>query len=214
MEDGIDDGAELTLWGDAWRDDTDGDGLINLLDRDADGDGLADAEDSDPGTHTTPTDDLTAPRPHPTHHCCGAGHVRIANPTAPHRRSTAISIPIGAAEGDGQWIQYDIGEVAMISEVDIAWAQGDHDKSSFTLEISSDGTSWTEVFSGDSSGTTRDFETYTFPAVAARYVLIAGYGNASDLWNEIAETEIYGEPINLGRHCNENHWQKKPTPPS
>ena len=99
------------------------------------------------------------------------------------------------AEGDGQWIMYEVGGMAMISEVAIAWEQGDRRTASFTLEVSRDGHTWQEVFSGDSSGTTRGFETYTFAPVLARYVLIAGYGNSSDLWNEIAEMEILGQLI-------------------
>ncbi len=41
-EDGLLDGEELTFWGDTWNSDPDGDGLINILDRDADNDNFAD----------------------------------------------------------------------------------------------------------------------------------------------------------------------------
>jgi YD repeat-containing protein len=40
--DGLNDGEEVAFWGDQWQADSDGDGLINVLDRDADGDGFAD----------------------------------------------------------------------------------------------------------------------------------------------------------------------------
>jgi PKD repeat protein len=40
--DGVDDGAELTYWGDAWNQDADHDGLHNLLDPDSDNDGYLD----------------------------------------------------------------------------------------------------------------------------------------------------------------------------
>lgn len=73
-----------------------------------------------------------------------------------------------AAEGDGEWISYDAGKMAMIGEVAVAWPQGDRQTAFFTLEVSNDGRKWKQVFSGSSSGTTRDLETYTFPAVAAR----------------------------------------------
>ncbi|PON09763.1 alginate lyase, partial [Candidatus Entotheonella serta] len=46
------------------------------------------------------------------------------------------------AMSDGQWIQYDVGTTAMISEVAIAWAQGDRRTASFALHVSSDGNSW------------------------------------------------------------------------
>jgi hypothetical protein len=124
--------------------------------------------------------------------------VRASEDYEPNTAASTVDGDLGtywAAEGDGQWVIYEAGAMAMISEVSIAWEQGDRRTASFTLEVSRDGHTWQEVFSGDSSGTTRDFETYTFPPVAARYVLIAVYGNASDLWNEIAETEIRGHLI-------------------
>jgi len=40
--DGMGDYEELVYWGDSWEEDTDGDGLINLLDRDSDNDGFRD----------------------------------------------------------------------------------------------------------------------------------------------------------------------------
>ena len=56
--DGIADGDELTLWGDDWSLDIDGDGLINILDPDADGDGTLDgaelAAGTDPAVPETP----------------------------------------------------------------------------------------------------------------------------------------------------------------
>ena len=46
--DGLSDGEELELWGTAWSQDLDGDGVINLLDADSDGDGVVDGEDANP----------------------------------------------------------------------------------------------------------------------------------------------------------------------
>ena len=61
-QDGIDDGAEVTLWlnlGSSWDADIDQDGLVNLLDTDADDDGMADGEEVaagyDPSDPTDPT---------------------------------------------------------------------------------------------------------------------------------------------------------------
>ncbi|WP_161629773.1 RHS repeat protein [Desulfogranum japonicum] len=49
-QDGIDDGEELTYWGDAWNADSDVDGVINLLDQDADNDGITDGLEKEAGT--------------------------------------------------------------------------------------------------------------------------------------------------------------------
>ena len=51
--DGINDGNELTHWGAYWKSDTDGDGLINILDQDADGDGFGDGMELRQGTDPT-----------------------------------------------------------------------------------------------------------------------------------------------------------------
>lgn len=98
-----------------------------------------------------------------------------------------------AAEGQGQWITYDVGRVSTVQEVAIAWVEGDQYMASFSIEVSVDSQNWTEVWFGESSGATRDFEGYTFSSASARYVRIVGYGNSADTWNRIAETEVYGQ---------------------
>lgn len=57
--DGIADGDELAYWGEAWNVDSDGDGLLNLLDPDADNDGYDDALEITGGTD--PADAATFP---------------------------------------------------------------------------------------------------------------------------------------------------------
>jgi len=57
--DGIDDQEELTYWGTRWNADTDGDGLINLLDLDADNDGFFDGIERAQGTD--PADAASVP---------------------------------------------------------------------------------------------------------------------------------------------------------
>jgi hypothetical protein len=48
--DGIPDGAEVAFWGSDWDADADGDGLINLLDRDADNDAFTDGVERSQGS--------------------------------------------------------------------------------------------------------------------------------------------------------------------
>ena len=98
-----------------------------------------------------------------------------------------------SALGDGQWLQYDLGEAHMtVSQVSIAWFNGNQRASAFAIEVSTNGQDWTEVYSGDSSGTTLELESYTFDNVTARYVRIVGFGNSANLWNSLTEVEIYG----------------------
>ena len=173
--DGLEDGDEVTLWGNDWDADFDGDGLINLLDPDADGDGLEDGEDDDV---LLPVQTVTA----------SAGQApNVATNTLDGNVNTRWS-----AEGAGQWLRYDLGAQRTVSRVAIAWYLGNQRRSTFALQVSLNGTAWTEVYRGSSSGTTLALETYAFTAVPARYVRIVGYGNTTSQWNSITEVEIYG----------------------
>jgi hypothetical protein len=104
-----------------------------------------------------------------------------------------------SAEGDGQWIRYDLGESKTVSQVLIAWYRGDLRLARFAIEISSDASQWRQVFSGASSGTAVSLQTYDFSDVMAQYVRIVGHGNTENMWNSITEVEIHGsseEPDN------------------
>jgi len=59
-DDGLADGEEQQLWGAAWSFDNDGDGLINLLDRDADNDSYLDGAEHRAGSD--PADPFSIPR--------------------------------------------------------------------------------------------------------------------------------------------------------
>jgi hypothetical protein len=98
-----------------------------------------------------------------------------------------------SASGDGQWIQYVLAATNVaVHRVSIAWYQGDRRTSRFDLEVSTNGTTWTRVFSGTSSGTTLHLEPYDIVAVPAQYVRIVGHGNSINNWNSITEVAIYG----------------------
>lgn len=97
-----------------------------------------------------------------------------------------------SANGDGQWIQYDLAAQKMVGMVKIAWYNGASRRSRFEIQVSSDGSNFSPVYSGESSGSTSGRETYDFTDVSARYVRILGHGNSSNLWNSISETEVYG----------------------
>ncbi|MHC4294513.1 MAG: Ig-like domain-containing protein, partial [Planctomycetota bacterium] len=97
-----------------------------------------------------------------------------------------------SAQGDGQWIEYDLGSTRTLSKVCIAWYRGDTRTSAFDIEVSADGVNWTGVYSGQSSGTTTGLEEYSFDAITARYVRIVGHCNSLNDWNSITEVAVYG----------------------
>jgi len=97
-----------------------------------------------------------------------------------------------SAEGNGQWIQYDLGANHTLESVGIAWYSGNTRATTFDVQVSTDGVSFTTIYSGVSSGTTTDIESYDVTDTTARYVRIVGHGNSNNLWNSITETELWG----------------------
>jgi rhamnogalacturonyl hydrolase YesR len=95
-----------------------------------------------------------------------------------------------SAEGVGQWIQYDLGSLQLVTSVDIAWYKGNERYSKFAISLSEDGEKFVEVFNSRSSGTTLDLENFNFTDTKARLVKITGFGNSASLWNSITEVRI------------------------
>jgi hypothetical protein len=102
-----------------------------------------------------------------------------------------------SANGDGQWIRFDLASPTNVGSVKIAWYKGDLRKARFDIQTSATGTDWTTVFSGQSSGMTTGFESYEMTASAAQYVRIVGHGTSQDLWNSITEVEVYASSVGV-----------------
>ena len=88
--------------------------------------------------------------------------------------------------------QLDLGSQQTICSVDISWIRGNERQSSFTVAVSNDGTTFTTVFSGKSSGTTTAAEKYDFTDTQGRYVRITVNGNTQNDWANISEIDILG----------------------
>ncbi len=98
-----------------------------------------------------------------------------------------------SANGDGQWLQLDLGATKNLSALKIAFYVGDTRVSTFDVQTSTNGTSWTTIASGlQSSGTTTALEIFDVPDVSARYVRYLGHGNSVNLWNSLTEVEAWG----------------------
>lgn len=96
------------------------------------------------------------------------------------------------ADGNGQWIQYDLGAYRYFATVGIAWYRGDARRATFDIQVSQDGLAWTTVRTATSNGATTKEELYEFATVGARYVRIVGHGNNLNTRNSITEVNIYG----------------------
>lgn len=96
-----------------------------------------------------------------------------------------------SANGDGQWIQFCLGETATVTGVQIAFYNGNTRTSTFDVLTGTDGVNWTTTAAGRvSSGTSLNLETFTFSARTAKYVRIVGHGNSVNLWNSYTEVKI------------------------
>ena len=95
--------------------------------------------------------------------------------------------------GVGSFIQGDLGVQKTICSVDIAWYRGNLRVNDFVISVSSDGTSFTNVFTGKSSGTTLSAEKYSLPtSVTTRFVRVTVNGNTENQWASITELSVDG----------------------
>ncbi|HEY9044786.1 MAG TPA: glycosyl hydrolase family 8 [Ohtaekwangia sp.] len=96
-----------------------------------------------------------------------------------------------SAEGDGQWIQFCLGNTASVTGVQIAFYSGNVRTSTFDVLVSTDGNAWTAAATGQvSSGTSLALQTFSFTAKTGKYVRIVGHGNSVNLWNSYTEVKI------------------------
>jgi hypothetical protein len=92
--------------------------------------------------------------------------------------------------GAGSWLTLDLGDVANVCGLGIAWYRGDQRTSAFEVSTSTDGTTFARLYSGTSSGTTNALQAIAFEARVARYVRITVNGNSENAWSSINEVEV------------------------
>jgi hypothetical protein len=100
-----------------------------------------------------------------------------------------------ANDGVGSWISADLGPTQNICSVDIAWYNGNTRQYHFVIATSTDGSTFTNVFNGDSSGTTVSSERYTISNINARYVRVTVNGNTQNNWASIYDLKIFGSSL-------------------
>ena len=84
----------------------------------------------------------------------------------------------------------DLGEVKNVCSVDIRWYKGDQRWNNFVISISTDGSSYQNIFDSKSSGNTASFERYKFPDISARYIKITVNGNTQNNYASIADIMV------------------------
>ncbi|MGB8102491.1 MAG: Ig-like domain-containing protein, partial [Nitrososphaeraceae archaeon] len=94
------------------------------------------------------------------------------------------------------WINLDLGSQKSICSVDIAWADGNSRQYSFVISASTDGSTFANVFSGKSKGTTTSPEKYSFAEAQARFVKITitqSHAGSSRSIAQISEIDVFGK---------------------
>jgi len=94
------------------------------------------------------------------------------------------------------WINLDLGSQKSICNIDIAWADGNSRQYSFVISASTDGSTFANVFSGKSKGTTTSPEKYSFAESQARFVKITitqSHAGSSRSIAQISEIDVFGK---------------------
>lgn len=96
-----------------------------------------------------------------------------------------------SAEGEAYAI-FELEEAVPIGYVGIAQYGGTGGKQAiFELQVSNDGFTWTDVWTGKASGTTASMEPYDMKGTVAKYVKYNGHGRTNSMWNSVTELKIY-----------------------
>lgn len=101
-----------------------------------------------------------------------------------------------SGDGDGAWLQLDLGSVKTVTHIKVAVSQGDTRKNIFQLQYWT-GSAWTTVVDTRTSGTTTGLESFSFTAVQTSKVRYVGHGYVTDggtsgTWNSLTEVEVWG----------------------
>jgi hypothetical protein len=91
------------------------------------------------------------------------------------------------------WIEVDLGGSQNVCYVDVSWYRGNLRINTFTISTSNDKINFVDIFTGQSSGTTKSFERYDVPDTEARYLKITVIGNSEgNDYASISELDVYG----------------------
>jgi hypothetical protein len=106
-----------------------------------------------------------------------------------------------SASGDGQSIQFCLETIQNAYGVKIAFYNGNIRQSIFDVQLSQDGTNWSNVLSNvRSSGVSNELETFSFPTQMVKYLKIVGHGNSVNTWNSYTEVKIQTDTTPINQH--------------
>ena len=122
--------------------------------------------------------------------------VQVSSEQAPNVGQNTIDGNLAtrwSANGDGQWIQYDLGTTQHIGNVTVAVYLGNTRSARFDLQVGN-GSTFTTKWSGSSSGTTTALQSYPVNG-DARFLRLVGHGSTAGTWNSFTELHIFNGGI-------------------
>ena len=96
-----------------------------------------------------------------------------------------------SVKGTNKWLQFELVEQTVITDIDIAFYKGNSRFAYFELQASSDAEQWQTIFSGTSSGETSALENFAVTYSDAKYIRFIGNGNSENMWNSISEVVLH-----------------------
>jgi len=163
--------------------------------------GVVQVTGSDPTPTPTPSPTPSTPTPTPT--ACRCGPLEITPAGGNVTASTSdTNVPANTVDkslatrwsgnGDGAWIQYDLGAPQIVSFVKVAVYNGNARRNLFDLQYLNSSGVWTNLLVGaQNTGTTTNLEMFEFTDVSARYVRYLGHMSNVGTFNSVTEVEIW-----------------------
>lgn len=113
-----------------------------------------------------------------------------------------------SAEGDGQWITYDLGRVELVQSIDLAFYQPSGIRTNwFDVLLSNDNVAWRPALT-NRLGTNAAIANFDFADWPARYVRVVGHTNSVNDFNSITETVIhYSVPADTDNDGLPDVWE-------
>jgi hypothetical protein len=113
-----------------------------------------------------------------------------------------------SAEGDGQWITFDLGRIETVQSVDLAFYNSTGSRTNwFDVLLSNDNTAWRTALArvAATNGTLANFSFTNWPA---RYVRIVGHTNSVNDFNSLTEVVIhYSVPVDTDSDGLPDIWE-------
>jgi len=98
-----------------------------------------------------------------------------------------------SAEGDNQWIQYELSEIVTMESLTLSTMSYNGERTyTFDLKFGNDGVNWDATIVDQQISTTDEKGTakFDFPDIDARFLRIVGHGNTVNEWNHVTEAGI------------------------